>query len=185
MHYIIHYYWQGTCISPYDMLTWRIELCHRIFMVTLWTQSWHVFVLLQYAKFNMAWGSPAFSQFIVRLVLMIACSQYILHCQVNSEERKIWQIQVEIFSSPNKMYPSRSDVDISTQSQGSRNDAFIGIMGHPRWLSGLTRSLHSLMIPRRSFCPEKLGSNPGQGSKGINFSGWHGLDMSVTVTKRR
>ena len=30
-----------------------------------------------------------------------------------------------------------------------------------------------------------LGSNPGQGSKGINFSGWHGLDMSVTVTKRR
>ena len=25
----------------------------------------------------------------------------------------------------------------------------------------------------------------GQGSKGINFSGWHGLDMSITVTKRR
>ena len=48
------------------------------------------------------------------------------------------------------------------------------------------RSLvHSLMIARRSLCPEKLGSNPGQGSKGINFSGWHGLDMSVTVTKRR
>ena len=41
------------------------------------------------------------------------------------------------------------------------------------------------MIARRSLCPEKLGSNPGQGSKGINFSGWHGLDMSVTVTKRR
>ena len=38
---------------------------------------------------------------------------------------------------------------------------------------------------RRSLCPEKLGSNPGQGSKGINFSGWHGLDMSITVTKRR
>ena len=37
------------------------------------------------------------------------------------------------------------------------------------------------MIARRSLCPEKLGSNPGQGSKGINFSGWHGLDMSVTV----
>ena len=36
-----------------------------------------------------------------------------------------------------------------------------------------------------SLCPEKLGSNPGQGSKGINFSGWHGLDMSVTVTMRR
>ena len=36
-----------------------------------------------------------------------------------------------------------------------------------------------------SLCPEKLGSNPGQGSEGINFSGWHGLDMSVTVTKRR
>ena len=35
------------------------------------------------------------------------------------------------------------------------------------------------------ICPEKLGSNPGPGSKGINFSGWHGLDMSVTVTKRR
>ena len=32
---------------------------------------------------------------------------------------------------------------------------------------------------------EKLESNPGQGSKGINFSGWHGLDMSITVTKRR
>ena len=36
------------------------------------------------------------------------------------------------------------------------------------------------MIARRSLCPEKLGSNPGQGSKGINFSGWHGLDMNVT-----
>ena len=45
--------------------------------------------------------------------------------------------------------------------------------------------VHSLMISRRSLCPEKLGSNPGQGSKGINFSGWHGLDMSITVTKRR
>ena len=29
------------------------------------------------------------------------------------------------------------------------------------------------------------GSNPGQGSKGINLSDWHGLDMSVTVTKGR
>ena len=58
--------------------------------------------------------------------------------------------------------------------------------GQPRWLSGLRRSrVHSLMIARRSLCPEKLGSNPGQGSKGINFSGWHGLDMSITVTKRR
>ena len=56
----------------------------------------------------------------------------------------------------------------------------------PRWLSGLRRGrVHSLMIARRSLCPEKLGSNPGQGSKGINFSGWHGLDMSITVTKRR
>ena len=56
----------------------------------------------------------------------------------------------------------------------------------PRWLSGLRRSrVHSLMIARRSLCPEKLWSNPGQGSKGINFSGWHGLDMSITVTKRR
>ena len=56
----------------------------------------------------------------------------------------------------------------------------------PRWLSGMRRSLvHSLMIARRSLCPEKLGSNPGQGSKGIKLSGWHGLDMSITVTKRR
>ena len=55
----------------------------------------------------------------------------------------------------------------------------------PRWLSGLRRSrVHSLMIARRSLRPEKLGSNPGQGSKGINFSGWHGLDMSITATKR-
>ena len=52
------------------------------------------------------------------------------------------------------------------------------ICTQPRWLSGLKRShVHSLMIARRSLCPEKLGSNPGQGSKGINFSGWHGLDM--------
>ena len=57
---------------------------------------------------------------------------------------------------------------------------------HVRWLSSLRRSLvHSLMIARRSLYPEKLGSNPGQGSKGINLSGWHGLDMSITVTKRR
>ena len=41
------------------------------------------------------------------------------------------------------------------------------------------------VIACRSLCPEQLGSNPGQGSKGINFSGWHGLDMSITVTKRR
>ena len=60
------------------------------------------------------------------------------------------------------------------------------LLGQPRWLSGLRRSrIHSLMIARRSLCPEKLGSNPDQGSKGITFSGWHGLDMSVTVTKRR
>ena len=59
-------------------------------------------------------------------------------------------------------------------------------LSQPRWLSGLRRSrVHSLVIARRSLCPEKLGSNPGQGSKGINFSGWHGLDMSITVTKRR
>ena len=56
----------------------------------------------------------------------------------------------------------------------------------PRWLSSLRRShVHSLMIARRSLCPEKLGSNPGHGSKGINFSGWHGLDMFITVAKRR
>ena len=54
----------------------------------------------------------------------------------------------------------------------------------PRWLSGLRRS-HVHSIARRSLCPEKLVSNPGQGSKGINFAGWHGLDMSITVTKRR
>ena len=60
------------------------------------------------------------------------------------------------------------------------------VRSQPRWLSGMRRSLvHSLMVARRSLCPEKLGSNPGQGSKGINFSGWHGLDMSITVTKRR
>ena len=59
-------------------------------------------------------------------------------------------------------------------------------MCQPRWLSGLRRShVHSLMIVRGSLCPEKLGSNPGQGSKGINFSGWLNLDMSITVTKRR
>ena len=56
----------------------------------------------------------------------------------------------------------------------------------PRWLNGLRRSGVPLaVIARRSLSPEKLGSNPGQGSKGINFSGWHGLDMSGTVTKRR
>ena len=63
---------------------------------------------------------------------------------------------------------------------------YIHHQSQPRWLSGMRRShVHSLMIARRSLCPEKLGSNPGQGSKGINFSGWHGLDMSITVTKRR
>ena len=65
-------------------------------------------------------------------------------------------------------------------------DDHITTIGQPRWLSGLRRSrVHSLMIARRSLCPEKLRSNPGHGSKGINFSGWHGLDMSITVTKRR
>ena len=45
----------------------------------------------------------------------------------------------------------------------------------PRWLSGMRHShVHSLMIARRSLCPEKLGSNPGPGSNGIKFSGWHG-----------
>ena len=69
---------------------------------------------------------------------------------------------------------------------GSPTHPFTQTTGQPRWLSGLRRSrVHSLVIARRSLCPEKLGSNPGQGSKGINFSGWHGLDMSITVTKRR
>ena len=63
---------------------------------------------------------------------------------------------------------------------------FLRASCQPRWLSGMRHSrVHSLMIARRSLCPEKLGSNPGQGSKGINFSGWHGLDISITVTKRR
>ena len=39
----------------------------------------------------------------------------------------------------------------------------------PRWLR--RSRVHSLMIARRSLCPEKLRSNPGQGSKGINFWG--------------
>ena len=63
---------------------------------------------------------------------------------------------------------------------------YLATILQPRWLSVLRRSrVHSLMIARRSLCPDKLGSNPGQGSKGINTSGWHGLDMSITVTKRR
>ena len=43
------------------------------------------------------------------------------------------------------------------------------IKSQPRWLSGLRRShVHSLMIARRSLCPEQLGSNPGQGKvKGL------------------
>ena len=45
--------------------------------------------------------------------------------------------------------------------------------------------VHPLMIARQSLCPEELGSNPGQGSKGINLSGWHDLNMSITVKKRR
>ena len=45
--------------------------------------------------------------------------------------------------------------------------------------------VHSLIIARRSLCPEKLESNPGQGSKGINLSGWHGLDMSITMTNQK
>ena len=49
----------------------------------------------------------------------------------------------------------------------------------PRWLSGMMCShVHSLMISRRSLCPEKLGSNPGQGSKGINFSRWHSIQFN-------
>ena len=72
------------------------------------------------------------------------------------------------------------------QDSEEQESIFNGFIRQPRWLSGLRRSrVHSLMIARRSLCPEKLGSNPGQGSKGINFSGWHGLDMYITVTKRR
>ena len=56
-----------------------------------------------------------------------------------------------------------------TRSMGA---AYHDANRQPRWLSGLRRSrVHSLVIARRSLCPEKLGSNPGQGSKGINFSG--------------
>ena len=43
---------------------------------------------------------------------------------------------------------------------------FVHLYGQPRWLSGLRRShVHSLMIAHRSLCPEKLGSNPSQGSR--------------------
>ena len=56
----------------------------------------------------------------------------------------------------------------------------------PRWLSGLMRCrVHSLWLLVDHCVLRNWESNPGQGSKGINFSGWHGLDMSVTVTKRR
>ena len=68
-----------------------------------------------------------------------------------------------------------------THTQGHYN-----INGQPRWLRGLMRSrVHSLWLLVDHCVLKNLGSNPGQGSKGINFSGWHGLDMSVTVTKRR
>ena len=76
-------------------------------------------------------------------------------------------------------WTARSPIEPPTQNA-------VEPLRQPRWLSGLRRShVHSLMIARRSLCPEKLGSNPGQGSEGINLSGWHGLDMSITVTKRR
>ena len=45
--------------------------------------------------------------------------------------------------------------------------------------------VHSLWLLVDHCVLRNQGSNPGQDSKGINFSGWHGLDMSVTVTKRR
>ena len=56
----------------------------------------------------------------------------------------------------------------------------------PRWLSGLRRShVHSQLIARRSLCPEKLGSNPGQGSKSHNFSGWlWQRDVKLQQTKQ-
>ena len=51
---------------------------------------------------------------------------------------------------------------------------------------GLRRSLvHSLMIVRHCVLRNWDRILPGQGSKGITFSGWHGIDMSVTVTKGR
>ena len=80
----------------------------------------------------------------------------------------------------------RSSKRVSVEDLGNNRHQSPCMSCQPRWLSGLRRSrVHSLVIARRSLCPEKLGSNPGQGSKGINFSGWHGLDMSITVTKRR
>ena len=79
-----------------------------------------------------------------------------------------------------------SAVKLADGLSGNDNSFLDREEDQPRWLSGLRRSrVHSLMIARRSLCPDKLGSNPGQGSKGINLSGWHGLDMSITVTKRR
>ena len=41
-----------------------------------------------------------------------------------------------------------------------------------------------LLVDRRSLCPEKLGSNPGQGSKGINFSRWHDYQMQGVYETR-
>ena len=91
------------------------------------------------------------------------------------------------FASPSKSYAfSTNDHIYVLQYPHDVDVHLLKKLSQPRWLSGLRRSrVHSLVIARRSLCPEKLGSNPGQGSKGINFSGWHGLDMSITVTKRR
>ena len=77
--------------------------------------------------------------------------------------------------SDNKLLVKGTYSDNKLQVKGTYSDKC-----HLRWLRGLRRShVHSLMIARRSLCPEKLGSNPGQGSKGINLSGWHGLYMSI------
>ena len=77
---------------------------------------------------------------------------------------------------------SRSTIDQIIRLESAVREAFVP---GPVAERSNAQSCPLAVIARRSLCPEKLGSNPGQGSKGINFSGWHGLDMSVTVTKRR
>ena len=76
---------------------------------------------------------------------------------------------------------------LSVFRESSFNSVIVLSFSNPASMAERSKALSCplAVIARRSLCPEKLGSNPGQGCKGINFSGWHGLDMSVTVTKRR
>ena len=189
-----------TCTKPFvreQNLFLRVQNLFYVYKAVLLVQSYFVRVQnLLYTYKTFCIRTKLFYAF--KVAPCVSCGRHyddrvshiIAQCpSLYAERNVLWDYIIDNCSVQKSVrIASLDDIDFIDWLWSSKASSqfTVGLCSQSRWLSGMRRShVHSLMIARRSLCPEKLGSNPGKGSKGINFSGWHGLDMSITVTKRR